>query len=118
MYQQLGGENGIEKAIDLLYAKVLDDERLARFFNGVEIVLQRRKFRLFLNTVTGGPRQRSPIELRAAHANAVREGLSEEHFDAFIEHLEASLRELEVPFDTISRIVEVVVQTRSDVLGY
>ena len=117
LYNQLGGEHVVEKAVDLLYAKVRDDQSLAPFFEGLDMPRQKRMFRLFLNTVTEGPLGRVGIELRSAHAHSVAKGLSREHMLRFLEHLQAAFNELKVKPDVAEGVVKLLALYSDDVLG-
>jgi hemoglobin len=55
--------------------------------------------------------------MRNAHANLVKVGLNEDHFNAVMEHLGATLTELKVPSDLIAEAAAIAESTRNDVLG-
>ena len=67
--------------------------------------------------VLGGPRTYTGRQLRAAHGPLVARGLSGEHFDAVVEHLGATLKEMGVPDALIAEVEGIVATTRNDVLG-
>jgi hemoglobin len=117
IYEQLGGEDGMHAAVEIFYERVLSDARLAPFFNGVDMEHQIAKQRAFLTLVLGGPARYSGRELRAAHAPLVARGLAGEHFDAVVEHLGATLRQMGVGDAMIAEVGALVSTTRSDVLG-
>jgi len=117
LFTDLGGSSGVETLVESLYRRVLGDPRLAPFFDGVDMAVQRRKFRAFFLTVIGTPQARSTIELRAGHAKAVENGLSVEHFSAFVQHLEEALHEHQVSPGAVGQILENVARTKEDVLG-
>jgi len=117
LYKPLGGDAGIEDLVDALYRRVTLDDRLAPFFEHVDMAVQRRKFRAFLHTVSGGPQSRAGIELRSAHSRAVDEGLEESHFDAFADHFRSALDESGVPQHIVDELVARIADTRDDVLG-
>lgn len=37
LYDQLGGQAAINAAVDIFYRKVLTDDRISRFFDGVDM---------------------------------------------------------------------------------
>ena len=117
IYQEIGGSAKLDEITWALYHRVSQDPCLDRFFEGVDMAAQRRKMRGFLSTVTGGPQERSGIELRAAHSRVVERGLSTEHFDAFVEHFRWALEDCHVRAEFIDELLSRVEQTRSDVLG-
>lgn len=55
--------------------------------------------------------------MRHAHARLVKIGLNNEHFDAVMEHLDATLKELNVPQALIKEVSTLAESTRNDVLG-
>jgi len=117
LFDELGGAAAVDAAVDIFYDKVLADERLAGFFAGVDIDKQRAKQRAFLTVALGGPNKYTGRGMRAAHARAVAEGLSDVHFDAVAGHLAATLRELGVGEEKIDEVLAIVETTRDDVLG-
>ncbi|MBI4558139.1 MAG: group 1 truncated hemoglobin [Candidatus Hydrogenedentes bacterium] len=117
LYTELGGEVSIEQIVDILYRRILEDPALAFFFEHADVSRVKRKFREFIHVVTGGPHKHSGLELRGAHAGAVEQGLSFEHFTAFLNHFDAALREANVRPELTTRILETVTLCRKDVLG-
>ena len=118
LYTELAGAASVERIVDRHYEHVMADDRLSPFFENVDLASQRHKFRLFLNTITGGPGAVSALELRAAHAHSVDHGLDQHHFDAFVDHLETAMKECEVPTEVVDRILGKIADYQSDVLGW
>src|SRR5919108_1617591 len=96
LYDRLGGAPAVTAAAELFYRKVLADDRIAEFFDDVDMERQGAKQAAFLTMVFGGPNAYTGRDLRTAHANLVARGLSDGHFDAVVENLAATLRELGV----------------------
>lgn len=117
LFEELGGEGAMEAAVDIFYRKVLDDERIARFFDGVDMDRQAAKQKAFLTMVTGGPSRYTGRDMRAGHAHLVKLGLNDSHVDAVIEHLGSTLRELGVGEDKIARVAALANSVRDDVLN-
>lgn len=117
LYEELGGEQAIERIVDLHYQKVLADPTMAPFFNNIDMAMQRRKFRSYLHTVAGGPLRRSGLELRVVHANAVEHGMDGVHVQAFIRCFREALEETNVRHDLIERLMESVARAQHNVLG-
>lgn len=55
--------------------------------------------------------------MRNAHAPLVKKGLDSSHFDAVMEHLGATLTELNVPGELIAEAAAITESVRNDVLG-
>lgn len=114
LYQLIGGEAAVDAAVDIFYRKVLSDERIAQHFESVDMDVQREKQKAFLTFAFGGPHRYSGRDMRAAHA---RLALREPDFDAVMEHLGATLQELNVPAHLIDRVAAVALSVKSDVLN-
>ncbi|MCH9754049.1 MAG: group 1 truncated hemoglobin [Alphaproteobacteria bacterium] len=117
LYEKIGGKDAVNAAIDIFYEKVLADDRIKHFFDGVDMARQRGKQKAFLMYVFGGLNKYSGKNMREGHAHLVERGLNDSHFDAVVENLATTLKELEVTDDLISEVAKVAESTRNDVLG-
>jgi len=117
LFEQLGGEAAVNAAVDVFYRKVLADYRINRFFDNVDMETQAAKQRAFLTMAFGGPNNYSGKDMRDGHAKLVKLGLSDEHFDAVLEHLGATLTQLGVSADLTAQVLALAETTRNDVLG-
>jgi hemoglobin len=118
LYERIGGEAAVTAAVDIFYDKVLADERTRSFFQAIDMKAQIRKQRAFMTVAFGGPDEYRGRDLRSAHADLVKaKGLSDVHFDAVAEHLQATLVELNVPAPLITEVLTIVGSTRDQVLG-
>lgn len=117
LYEEIGGEPAINAAVDIFYRKVLKDERINRFFEGVDMDKQAAKQKAFLTMAFGGPHNYTGEDMRRGHAHLVAKGLNDSHFDAVMENLGATLAELKVPAHLIAQSAAIAESTRKDVLG-
>lgn len=117
LYDKIGGEAAVNAAVDIFYRKVLKDNRINRFFEGVDMDKQAAKQKSFLTVAFGGPNKYTGEDIRRGHAHLVAAGLNDSHFDAVMEHLGATLTELNVPADLITQAAAIAESTRNDVLG-
>jgi len=117
LFEQLGGQGAVEAAVDNFYRKVLSDDRVSRFFEGVDMDKQRAKQKAFLTMAFGGPHNYTGKDMRTGHARLVTMGLNDSHVDAIIELLGATLKELGVKDELISQVAAIAESTRNDVLG-
>ena len=117
LYEQLGGAAAVEATIDVFYRKVLADDRINSFFEGVDMDRQIAKQKAFLTMAFGGPVAYSGKDLRTGHAHLVARGLNDSHFDAVAGHLKATLAELGVEASLIQEALTIVGGTRSAVLS-
>ncbi len=117
LYEQLGGEAAVNAAVDIFYRKVLADHRINRFFEHTDMEKQAAKQKAFLTMAFGGPNNYTGADMRKGHAHLVKLGLDDSHFDAVVENLDATLKELNVPQSLIANVAAICETTRNDVLG-
>lgn len=117
LFEKIGGREAVNAAVDIFYNKVLADERINHFFEGIDMKAQRRKQVLFLTYAFGGPNNYDGDDMRRAHTKLVEKGLNDSHFDAVMENLGATLAELNVPQELIQDAAKIAESTRNDVLG-
>ncbi len=117
LYDRIGGEAAVNAAVDLFYRKVLADDRINQWFEGIDMEKQHAKQKAFLTLAFGGPSNYSGKDMRDGHAHLVAKGLNDSHFDAVMENLGATLTELGVPDDLIGEAAAIAESTRNDILG-
>ena len=117
LYDRLGGAAAVDAAVDIFYRKVLADDRISRFFDGVDMDKQAAKQKAFLTMAFGGPNNYTGEDMRKGHAHLVQQGLDDSHFDAVVEDLGATLQELGVSDALIGEVAAIAETTRNDVLG-
>lgn len=117
LFNRLGGKAAVEAAVDIFYEKVLADENLKPFFANTEMTGQRAKQKAFMTYAFGGAPNYSGRSMRAAHADAVKDGLSDHHFDAVAGHLQSTLEQLAVPAELTAEVMALVGSTRGEVLN-
>jgi hemoglobin len=114
LYERLGGEAAVDKAVDMFYVKVLADDRINGFFEGLDMVAQANKQKAFLTMVFGGPHNYSGRDMRASHAHLA---LTEVHFNAVVENLAATLSDLGVSEADIGEVAAIANSVKDDVLN-
>ncbi|HGX92974.1 MAG TPA: group 1 truncated hemoglobin [Candidatus Tenderia sp.] len=117
LYERIGGEAAVDAAVDVFYRKVLADDRINKYFEGVDMDKQAAKQKAFLTFAFGGPANYSGKDMRDGHAHLVAKGLDDSHFDAVMENLGATLKELGVADDLIAEAAAIAESVRNDVLG-
>ncbi|KTD51350.1 group I truncated hemoglobin [Legionella quateirensis] len=116
LYERLGGQAAVNTAVDIFYRKVLTDQRVNHFFDGVDMEQQINKQKGFLTMVFGGPNHYTGKGMREGHRHLVQKGLNDTHVDAIIELLGATLAELGVSENDIQEVAAIANSVRSDVL--
>lgn len=114
IFERIGGEAAVDAAVDIFYRKVLADDRISHFFDAVDMDRQRAKQKAFLTVAFGGPNKYSGKDMRSAHAHMK---LTEEHFNAVMENLGNTLKELNVPDALIAEAAQIALSTKKDVLN-
>jgi hemoglobin len=117
LFERLGGEAAIEAAVVGFYERVMSDETLAPFFDGLDMGAQIKKQIAFMTMAFEGPSRYSGRDLRTSHAKLVARGLNDSHFDSVQIHLRTTLDELGIDSATVTEISGIIEATRRDVLG-
>ena len=81
LYDKIGGAAAVNAAVDVFYRKVLNDYRINRFFDGIDMDAQAVKQKAFFTMAFGGPNNYTGTDLRNAHARLVKMGLNNDHFN-------------------------------------
>jgi hemoglobin len=114
LFEQIGGMNAVNAAVDVFYTKVLADESISHFFTNVNMKTQHAKQKAFLAFAFGAPLAYTGKSMRDAHEHMQ---LNEEHFNAVAGHLVATLKELNVAQELIDQVVAIALTTKDDVLN-
>jgi two-component system chemotaxis sensor kinase CheA len=115
IFEQIGGDAAVDAAVELFYGKLLDDEKLSPFFEGVDLDRLRNMQKTFLTMAFGGEDAYAGRDLASAHAGLVEKGLNDSHFDRVMECLRQTLEELGVGEDLMIDVLTVAERTRPDV---
>ncbi len=118
LYERIGGTDMVAAIVDKFYDKVVADDRLKHFFEDTDLTNLRSHQKLFIMYIFGGAGSYAGKSVQNAHKNLVDNmGLSDEHFDAMIQNLEATLTELDVPGDLITEAIEITQSLRVNILN-
>lgn len=121
LFEKLGGKAAVDLAVDRFYERVLNDERIRHFFENVDMNRQRGHQKAFLTYAFGGAPQYEGSMMREAHSHLVESmGLNGEHFDAVVENLMETLKELGISDALIGEVAAVAnaPKHRQDVLNH
>ena len=117
IFEQIGGEKALETAVVIFYNKVQSDNKVNHFFRWIDMETQYKKMQMFLSFAFGGPIIYHGKSMGKAHKHLHQYGLKDEHFDAVIAHLTATLQEINVPDDLIEKAASIAESNRKDILG-
>ena len=118
LFDRIGGKGAVDAAVGVFYDKVMNDNNLKPFFDGVDMNRQKGKMKVFLTYAFGGAQNYSGKSMREAHQHLVEKGLKESHFNKVMQHLGSTLRELNVPNDMIQEAAAIAMSTKNDVLNH
>lgn len=116
LFEKLGGMHAVDVAVNVFYAHVINDDRINHFFRWVDMETQSYKMKKFLAYALGAPINFSDKSLKDSHSHLVKAGLNDKHFDAVVENLVATLRELGIAEELIEQVGKVAEGTREDIL--
>jgi hemoglobin len=117
LFEKIGGMYAVDAAVEIFYTKVLADDRICHFFRWTHMKSQHAKQKAFLAYAFGAPLKYSGKNMSDAHKHLLEAGLNESHFDAVMEHLASTLRDLEVEEELILQASEIAESARNHVLG-
>jgi hemoglobin len=101
LYERLGGHAELGPAVEIFYRRVLDDAAVAGYFRGVDLPRLIAHQKAFLTTVLGGSSVFTGRQLRDVHQPLA---ITDEAFDAVVEHLIGTLRDLGTPAGLASEV--------------
>ena len=116
IYEQLGGAEAVEAAVDIFYRKILSDDRVSRFFDDIDMDVQAAKQKAFLTMAFGGPVNYTGQDMRRGHLHLIARGMNDDHVDVVLELLGETLAELNVPQPLIQQVAGIANSVRDDVL--
>lgn len=114
LYERLGGRDAISDVVDDFYDRMLDDERVAGFFEDVDMTRQRAHQTQFLSYATGGPVEYTGTDMREAHEHL---DIAEEDYDVVGAHLDDALAEAGVPHGDRAAVMDEVEALRDPIVG-
>lgn len=116
LFHQLGGMQTVDIAVNVFYSHVMNDARISHFFRWVDMENQSYKMKTFLAYALGAPLNLCVKSLKESHSHLVKAGLSDAHFDAVLENLVYTLREMGIAEDLIEQVEKVAEGTREEIL--
>jgi hemoglobin len=115
LYDLIGGRSTIEAATKLFYGKILQDDSLRHFFEGVDVAHLRSRQAMLTSMLLGG-RVYTGKDIRDAHARSRDQGLNGAHFDLFLRHFRAAQEEVGVMQENAEKVVKRLESKRGSVL--
>ena len=113
LYDEVGGPDGVRTAVTVFYRRVVDDEELGPWFEGIDLDRLKAHQRAFLGAAFGGPQIFSGRSLADAHASLE---ITDAAFDRIVQTLCTSLADLGVRQEAVTRVAERLELARTDVV--
>lgn len=116
LHERLGGPPAVKAAVEEFYKRLLDDEKLAYFFQETNLAaLKMHQLQFFKIAFTGIPEDLNvPALLIEKHRRLFQEkGLNATHFDMVAGHFVATLEHLGISQELIDEAVGIVVPLRA-----
>ena len=114
LYEAIGGEPVLARAVDEFYLRVLANPKLAAFFAHTTLDELKKHQRAFLTLLLHGPRHYDGRLMHEAHAGR---GITNADFDRMIWHLTDTFAGIGVAEEHVSRIVAEVETLRGEIVG-
>ncbi|TDK28440.1 group 1 truncated hemoglobin [Luteimonas aestuarii] len=114
VYDDLGGQAGIEQLVEDLLVRVSDDPRIAPLFIGVDIVNLHSRLSEHLCAEAGGPCVYAGKNMVDAHAHV---DINAAHFNALVENLVETMEARGVPRSAQNRLLARLAPMQRDVVG-
>ena len=115
LYDLIGGRSTIQAATELFYDRILQDDNLRRFFEGVDMAQLRSRQVMFISMLLGG-RVYTGKDIHDAHSRFRDQGLNDAHFDLFLTHFRAALEEVGVKPENAQKVMQRLESKRGTVL--
>lgn len=113
LYDEVGGPDGVRTAVAVFYRRIVDDDELGPWFEGIDLDRLKAHQRAFLGAAFGGPQVFSGRSLVDAHA---RLEITDAAFDRLVQTLCTSLADLGVQQEAVTRVAERLELARTDVV--
>lgn len=114
IYDDIGGSDAVDAVVSDFYDRVLSDDQLVSFFEGMDMEALHTHQVQFISAVAGGPVEYTGGNMREAHAHLA---IEDTDFDAVAEHLEAALRENGVRDENVETIMTEVEALRDPIVN-
>ena len=102
LYRELGGRTAIQAFTDDFYDRMLQDARIARYFDGINVRHLKRVLADYFCVVAGGPCVYDGVSMKDAHAHL---GIDRPAFNALVENLQDAMGAAGVPFAAQNRLL-------------
>jgi hemoglobin len=113
LYDELGGQAGIERLASALIVESKADPRIADLFAETDVDYFRDRLEEQLCEIAGGPCEYTGLPMSDAHSGM---DISEREFNWFVEDLERAMRSIGLSLSTQNRLLARLARMHEDVI--
>lgn len=114
LFDKYGGFSTISGIVHSFYEKVMDEDSLLHYFQGIDMERLARHQTDFLTMVFGGPVSYSQQALRESHR---RLAIVEDDFECVADLLEEALEEADVSDEDIAAVMQTILASKGDIVS-
>lgn len=114
VYDEIGGREAVDAVVSDFYDRVLDDDQLVGFFEGMDMAELHAHQVQFISAVAGGPVSYTGAEMRESHAYL---DIEQDDFDAVATYLDTALHENGVCDENVEAIMSEVAALEDPILN-
>ena len=114
IFETIGGDDGIARAVEKFYAKLTSDPVLGVYFETTDVARLETHQRMFLTAALGGPDAYEGRDMRAAHAHL---HITDADFDLFLGHLGATFTELGADSERVAELLDAIAPLRVEIVS-
>ena len=113
LYNELGGQAGVQRLVDTLLVRIYADQRIAFLFRDVDRADLNRLIVEQICRETGGPCEYTGREMAEAHSGL---GLKHVEFDAFVQDFTDAMEEIGLPYRVQNQVLAIFAPMRPEVV--
>lgn len=102
LYRDLGGREAIQAFTNDFYDRMLQDARIARYFDGINVKHLKRVLADYFCVLAGGPCSYDGVSMKNAHAHL---RIDRAAFNALVENLQWAMDAAQIPFATQNQLL-------------
>jgi len=114
LFDKYGGFSAISEIVHSFYEKVMDEDSLRHYFQGIDMERLARHQTDFLTMVFGGPVTYSMQALKESHR---RLSIIEEDFNCVADLLEEALEEADVEDEDIATVMQTIIDAKDSIVS-
>jgi hemoglobin len=113
LYQQVGGQDGIDRIVKGAVALYVSDERIKGDFDNINLDRLRKKLAEQLCQITNGPCVYRGRPMKASHAGLE---LTQAKFNAVAEDFQTAMEQAGIPYRTQNRVMALLAPMERDIV--